>query len=340
MRNASQISLSGNARAAGMFTKAGVDLDRETGWVPNLAVGKPVTASFTAVSPDVRATAPGFAVDGFTISGLPIQQGTYLARNTIWGTQGSPNAQDWLEVDLGAPSTFDTAKLYFFSDKNYMTQSNGSGNTYRPPSSFVIQAFDGSGWRDLASVTAPLPNLNTVTFAPVTAQRIRVLVDNVPGYGTGLKEIQVFDALTCDSVVAGTHTGPLRVATGTTCLAPGARVAGPVTVGPGAGLIASAASITGPVSASGARTVQLLNSSVTGPVSIDSGFGRVAVIGSHITGPLRLTNNRTGDTPIEVSANTIAGPLTCTANQPTPTDSGLPNTPPPPPTPSPCPPPR
>lgn len=86
---------------------------------------------------------PCLATRPITNSGLPIQQGTYVARNTIWGTQGSPNAQDWLEVDLGAPSTFDTVRLYFFSDKTYMTQSNGSGNTYRPPSSYTSRFSTG-----------------------------------------------------------------------------------------------------------------------------------------------------------------------------------------------------
>ena len=90
----------------------------------------------------MRSTAPENAVDGFTISGLPIQQGTYLARNTIWGTQGSPNAQDWLEVDLGVAQRVDEAKLYFYSNKNFGV----GGNTYREPASFAVQYHDGSGW--------------------------------------------------------------------------------------------------------------------------------------------------------------------------------------------------
>ena len=42
-----------------IFGKAGVDLSLDTGWLPNLAQGKAVAASFTTTTPSVRATAPG-----------------------------------------------------------------------------------------------------------------------------------------------------------------------------------------------------------------------------------------------------------------------------------------
>ncbi len=79
------------------------------------------------------------------------------------------------------------------------------------------------------------------------------------------------------------------------------------------------------MSASGARTVQLLGGRVTGPVSIERGYGRVALIGTRITGPVRLSGNTTGDTSIDVMANTIVGQLACAANEPAPVHNGLPN---------------
>jgi hypothetical protein len=39
-----------------------------------------------------------------------------------------------------------------------------------------------------------------------------------------------------------------------------------------------------------------------------------------------LVGNVTGTTPIVVSGNTIVGPLTCSGNQPPPTNDGQPNT--------------
>jgi hypothetical protein len=187
---ATDVRLARNARVADMFQKAGVDLaSREK----NLAEKRPVSASFATTSPSLQATAPENAVDGFTISGLPVQIGDYIARNPIWGTLGSPNAEDWLEVDLGRTTRLDTVRLYFYSNKAFGVQ----GNTYREPASYTVQMHDGGGWVDVPgqvkTPAAPLPNYNQVGFPPVKAKRLRVLVRPTAGFGVGVKEIQVFD---------------------------------------------------------------------------------------------------------------------------------------------------
>ena len=187
------ISLRDNERIVDMFQKAGVDL---TDSRPNLAEGRPVTASFTTTTPALRATAPEFAVDGFTMAGLPAQaSGGYVAPNTIWGTEGSPNAEDSLAVDLGRSQSVDTIRLYFLSDKDYEPRDKPDGDTYRQPESYALQYHDGSDWVDVPGQVrtpdAPLPNLNTVTFPSITTDRIRVVVDAVDGYGAGLEEIQI-----------------------------------------------------------------------------------------------------------------------------------------------------
>lgn len=202
---ATEISLADNARIVDMFQKAGRDLTLETGWAVNLAEGKPVSASFTTTSPATRATAPENAVDGFTVSGLPAFAGgnnysrpDFVAPNTIWGTEGSPNSQDWFEVDLGAPTSFDTVKLYFFNDKNYSTQQNctaaSCGNAYREPSTYTVEYYNGTEWVRVPEQykSTLLANYNQDQFNAVTAQRMRVRMTPRPGYGIGLKEIQVF----------------------------------------------------------------------------------------------------------------------------------------------------
>lgn len=206
---AAAVSLAGNPRIVDMFQKAGVDLSRETGALPNLAQGKPVTASFTTTTPAVRATAPEFAVDGWTDAGTPYQTGAYVASNTIWGAcstalpacgDGSPNAEEWLEIDLGQSQSLDTVKLYFYSDKDYQPRDkpNPKGNTYRQPAAYTIQTFDGSGWADVPGQVrtpdAPQANYNLVTFPEIDAQRVRVLMTRTDTFGIGVKEIQMFDA--------------------------------------------------------------------------------------------------------------------------------------------------
>jgi hypothetical protein len=210
LRKATDVKLRDNDGVVDMFQKAGVDLDDNAA---NMAAGKPVQASFTTTTPPLRATAAAFAVDGFTISGIPASgpvgqaQPGYVAPNTIWGTEGSPNPQDWLEVDLEGSRRVDTVKLYFFSDKNYDTQQNCSprpcANTYREPASYSVQYLRDGAWVDVPGQVKtpdePRANYNVVRFPRVTTPKIRVLMtpeakSATANYGIGLKEVQVFNA--------------------------------------------------------------------------------------------------------------------------------------------------
>ncbi len=190
LRAADEVSLSGNTRVVDSFQKAGVDL--KTRPAPkNLALGKKATASFTATTPAAQATDPANAVDGFTISGLPVVSGSYVGTNPIWGDLGSPNAQDWWQVDLGEEKRFEQVRLYFYSNKAF----GSGGNTYREPAAYTIQYFDGTSWADVPgqakSPASPAPNFNEVRFPAVDAQQVRVLLDRRPGFAVGLKEVQI-----------------------------------------------------------------------------------------------------------------------------------------------------
>ena len=190
---ASQVSLSGNARLTDSFQKAGVDLNPDQASAPDLAEGKTATASFTTTTPAPLATSPANAVDGFTISGLPVVSGSYIGTNPIWGDLGTPNAQDWLQVDLGKPARFNDVKVYFYSNKAF----GSGGNTYREPAAYTVQYFNGTSWVDVPgqvhSPQTPAPNYNEVRFAPVLAQQVRILVTPMTGFGVGIKELQVFN---------------------------------------------------------------------------------------------------------------------------------------------------
>jgi hypothetical protein len=209
LRNATDVRLRDNPRVVDMFQKAGVDLVHDT---VNLAQGKPVQASFTTTAPPLRATAAQFAVDGFTISGMPANgpagqaQPGYLAPNTIWGTEGSTNPQDWFEVDLEGSRRVDTVKLYFFSDKNFDMQQICSprpcANTYREPASYTVQYLRNGTWVDVPGQVkkpdTPRANLNVVRFHELTTPKLRVLMtpqakSATANYGIGLKEIQIFN---------------------------------------------------------------------------------------------------------------------------------------------------
>ncbi len=137
------------------------------------------------------------------MSGLPATSGGnnfsrpgYVSPNTIWGTEGSPNDEDWLEVDLGEQHEIDNIKVYFYSDKDYDPQQNADGDTYREPLTYRLEYHDGSDWVNIwghRSSTRPMPNLNEITFPRVTTDRVRLIVAPQDGYGVGVKEIQVFN---------------------------------------------------------------------------------------------------------------------------------------------------
>ena len=189
LNTATQVSLTSNARVVDAFQKAGVNL---TNSALNLALGRATSASFTTTSPTAQATSTANAVDGFTISGLPVTSGSFVGRNPIWGNSGTPNAQDWFQIDLGAQRQFNTVKLYFYSNKAF----GSGGSTYAPPTTYTVQVFNGSAWVDVSaqvkSPSTPAPNYNVVTFPAVTAQLVRVMMTHATSRGVGLKEVQVY----------------------------------------------------------------------------------------------------------------------------------------------------
>ncbi|MBN1311952.1 MAG: discoidin domain-containing protein [Anaerolineae bacterium] len=194
------VSLSENDRMVEVAEKAGVDLSTETGGLPNLAQGKTATASYSASNMN-----PAYAVDGFTVSGIPVTVGSWVGRNPIWGTEGSSSTQYWLQVDLGSTMTFDTVKLYFHDNKSWPI----GGNTYRQPSSYTVQYNNGSNWVDVPSQiktpSTPWPNYNKVTFPAVSARLVRVLMNRSGSYAIGVKEIQIFN--TGGQIITPTPTG-------------------------------------------------------------------------------------------------------------------------------------
>ncbi|GAA4196127.1 Ig-like domain-containing protein [Microbacterium oryzae] len=166
-----QVAFDDDDRVVDLFAKAGKDISSAS--AENLAAGKPVKASFSAQNRPASG-----AVDGTTIN------------EPFWGAAGSPNATDWLEVDLGSAQPVDTVRTYF-----YDTSSSSTVAGYSEPSRYVVEYWDGSGWKAVPgaakSPAVPQPNLNEVRFAEVTTSRIRVTVEHADGFATGIKELQV-----------------------------------------------------------------------------------------------------------------------------------------------------
>ncbi|MGW7478743.1 discoidin domain-containing protein [Nonomuraea muscovyensis] len=167
LRAPTQVAHTG-ARMVDLLAKAGVDLTAD---LANLATGATASASHTGSGSNLAG-----AIDGYPIN------------EPFWGAGGSPNSQDWYELNLGSARTFNEVRLYF-------KDSRPAGGTYRAPSAYDVQYHNGSSWvnvpSQVKSPATPRANYNVVTFGAVTAQRLRVLATNASGAKTGLTEIKV-----------------------------------------------------------------------------------------------------------------------------------------------------
>lgn len=152
-----------------MFNKAGVDLTAD---LPNYAQGVGTAASYTA-----SGTAGANAVDGFPIN------------EPNWGTWGSPNATDYLQLNLGTARTVNEVRLWFRNDR--------ATNHYRPPASYQIQYLNGSTWTNVSSAvktpSSPQSNYNVVQFGAVSTTGLRVQVTHASGFKTALTEVKAYN---------------------------------------------------------------------------------------------------------------------------------------------------
>ncbi|WP_154697649.1 MGH1-like glycoside hydrolase domain-containing protein [Lentzea guizhouensis] len=102
---------------------------------------------------------------------------------TRWTSYGSPNAADWLEVDLGAPAPISDLRVTFYDD----------GGGVRVPTAFDLQYRGTDGvWRDVPGQqrTPAVPvarQVNRVLVQPaLTTDRVRILPRRADGGAVGI----------------------------------------------------------------------------------------------------------------------------------------------------------
>ncbi|WP_432826808.1 MGH1-like glycoside hydrolase domain-containing protein [Dactylosporangium sp. CA-092794] len=134
---------------------------------------------------------------------------------TRWTSYASPNASDWLEVDLGAATRVSDVRIDFYDD-------NGG---VRTPSSFTLQAqgLDGT-WQDVPGQhrdpAVPVGRaINRVVIdPPIVTDRLRVVASRDGGGAVGITALQLWrrpdPALTAG--FAGLDGGVLDVDAGRT----------------------------------------------------------------------------------------------------------------------------
>jgi parallel beta-helix repeat protein len=160
-------------------------LTAAAGTVPGIAELEVAMGNLVQLDPVVTPSA-SYTSPYDTLWG-PID-GTY-GSTPRWTCWNSMNATDWYAVAFSRPTLFDRLNLFFYND----------GGGVQAPVSYLVQYWTGSAWKNVghqaATPATPAAGFNAVTFDPVTATQVRVVLTNQSpvnfGVYTGLVELEV-----------------------------------------------------------------------------------------------------------------------------------------------------
>src|SRR5262249_22156492 len=102
---------------------------------------------------------------------------------------------DRVEIDFSGPQTIDHVVVYSVQDNNTSPVEPNDTMTFtqRGVTAFDVQAWNGSAWITLASVTGNKLVKRTVSFAPTTMSKIRVVIKaSANGWYSFLTEIEAW----------------------------------------------------------------------------------------------------------------------------------------------------
>lgn len=134
----------------------------------------------------------------------------------IWGTwSGTRPAAQWAQYTWPRPIRLTGAEIKFWRD-----QPQGTGEGVAEPQTWVLQYWDGAAWRNVENPSAygtSSTAFNTVTFAPVTTDRLRATL-SASGNGTTFSAVAATEwRVFADDPGVGPRV-PVTVAAETSCL--------------------------------------------------------------------------------------------------------------------------
>lgn len=114
-----------------------------------------------------------------------------IPENTSWTTSGSPNANDWLSIDLRRPQALKNVHVYFYDNGADVRIPKKYDLQYLPPNSKTWTSVPKQQRNGNLTPNAQI----TITFPQITTQKIRVSAPNRgKGIGWGLSEFQTWTA--------------------------------------------------------------------------------------------------------------------------------------------------
>jgi hypothetical protein len=167
----------------------------------------------TPVSQTVNSTSPtGTNVAAASAGAVATASSTYNAgyapiyvinaerAGTNWGNGGgwadaTPNAfPDWVQVNFNGQKTLDRVVVYSLQD-NYTAPVEPTDTmtfSLYGLTSFSVAIWNGSAWVTVGSVSGNNLVKRTVTFAPVTTDRVRITVNSALATYSRMTEIEAW----------------------------------------------------------------------------------------------------------------------------------------------------
>jgi hypothetical protein len=121
--------------------------------------------------------------------------GTGYGAGGVWSDSTKSAFPDWVQVQFDTAHTIDKVVVYSMQD-NYTSPVDPSDSmtfSYYGATAFDVQAWNGSSWVTVASVTGNNLVKRTVTFTAVSTDRIRVMVNAAAGRYSLLTEVEAWE---------------------------------------------------------------------------------------------------------------------------------------------------
>ncbi len=105
-----------------------------------------------------------------------------------WTSYGSPDTEDWLEIEFAEEKTVGRAILHIYDDRGGV----------QAPERYTVEIWTGADWQEVSGQTknpeTPTGNMaNTVTFPPVSTNKVRVVFTHRGNARSGVTELEIWE---------------------------------------------------------------------------------------------------------------------------------------------------
>jgi hypothetical protein len=108
-----------------------------------------------------------------------------------WTTDGSPNSEDWVEIDFGIERSVDLVNLYVLDD-----QAADLPSSVRAPAKIKLEAWINDAWQTVEAETQPAKPEGhrpfTLTFPTLKTQKLRATLTHASDARSGLTEFETW----------------------------------------------------------------------------------------------------------------------------------------------------